>query len=425
LPTWHSKIVGHDEAIEETSDLLRSNRVVSLVASGGIGKTAVAIAVAHLVRREFGGAVYFLDLTAYTDPLLACRALASALGIAAGTDIWLLDLMRMLRDRRALLVLDGCEHMVESVAALAELLLRAAPQVHMLATSRTPLRAEGERIVVLQPLKCPPGGRRLTAAEAMSHSAVRLFMDRVAASGHPFKLSDEDAPAVGKICRRLDGIALAIELAARRAGTYGIPGTAALLDSPSRLFWPGERGRTSRHATLNATLDWSYRLLSPFERQTLRQISVFSGMFASEAVLAVSDPDVEHTQLFSTMAALVEKSLVVAVGAAETKRYRLLETTRAYLMLKLVESGERHPIARRHALYCAHLLEKANSDSRIVSDELPALYAQHGRDVRAALQWSFSEEGDLGLSTTLASGSALLFSRVSSEARSDSRRSNV
>lgn len=174
LPMGNSKIAGREEAIQETSDLIRSDRLVSLVAAGGIGKTAVAISVAQLMWHEFGGAVYFLDLTAHTGPLAACRELASAFNISVGTDVWLLDFLRTLRDRRALLVLDSCGHAVEAVAALAELLLRAAPQVRLLATSRKPLRAEGERIVALPPLKCPRSKPRLVEAAALSRSNLLL-----------------------------------------------------------------------------------------------------------------------------------------------------------------------------------------------------------------------------------------------------------
>jgi predicted ATPase len=242
----------------------------------------------------------------------------------------------------------------------------------------------------------------------MSYSAVRVFMNRFAAGAHPFELTDEVTPAVSEICRRLDGIALAIELAARRVEAYGLQATIALLDSPSRLFWPGEGSRSGRHRTLHATLDWSYSLLSPFERQTLRRLSVFGGMFSLEAAQSISDVDADHTQLTSTIAALVEKSLVITDTAAKTKRYRLIETMRIYLLLKLAESGERHLIARRHAIYCAELLA---SDER-----LPAMYAQHEPDVRAALQWSFSEEGDFGLGTALLTGSIPLLSRSLFEA---------
>jgi predicted ATPase len=284
----------------------------------------------------------------------------------------------------------------------------------MLTTSREPLQAESEQILQLPPLKCPPGTPRLKAAEAMSYPAVRLFVDCVAAGGHPFELTDEEAPAVGEICRRLDGIALAIELTARRAGIYGIRGTAALLDSPSRLFWPGHRSRPSRHQTFNAALDWSYSLLSPFERQTLRRLSVFGGMFSLEAVQSTSAADADHAQLSSTLAALVAKSLVIADTDSTKNRYRLLESTRAYLLLKLAESGERHSIERRHAIYCVDFLERTKATERLPSDdELPVMYAQHERDVREALQWCFSEQGDLGIGTALAAESVTLLSRLS------------
>jgi hypothetical protein len=202
LPMGNSTIIGREEAIQETSGLIRSDRLVSLVAAGGIGKTVVAISVAQIMRQEFGGAVYFLDLGAHTGPLAACRALASALKISVNTRVWLLDLLRMLRERRTLLVLDSCEHAVEAVAALAELLLRDAPQVHILATSRKPLGAEGERIVALPSLRCSPIRPRLVQTAALKRSNLLLgaLLTVVGAShalaGTPLDPPLEDVSAV-------------------------------------------------------------------------------------------------------------------------------------------------------------------------------------------------------------------------------------
>ncbi|HEY0801528.1 MAG TPA: winged helix-turn-helix domain-containing protein, partial [Steroidobacteraceae bacterium] len=249
LPTRPWQMLGRDEAVHEVSDRLRSHRFVSVVGSGGIGKTTVAVSVAHAMRREFGGAVYFLDLGPLDDPLLSFRALASALGLPVNTEVSLPILLRFFRDRRALLVLDSCEHVMEEVAALAELLFRECPQLHILSTSRESLRVEGERVLHLPPLSCPPDTPQLKASEALAFPAVRLFVDCIAASGYAFELTDAEAPLVGEICRRLDGVALALELIAGRVGVYGIRGTAALLDSPFRLFWQGRRPGPRRHQT--------------------------------------------------------------------------------------------------------------------------------------------------------------------------------
>jgi predicted ATPase len=305
----------------------------------------------------------------------------------------------MLRERRALLVLDNCEQMLEAAATLSELVSSAAPHVHILATSREPLRVAGEQVLHLPALGCPPDTPHLRATEALGFPAVRLFVDRVAASGYRFELTDAEAPTVGRICRRLDGIALGLELAAGRVGVYGIRGTAALLDGPFMLSWQGRRAAPARHHTLSATLDWSYNLLSAFQRLILRRLAVFGGPFSLQAVQSVSAVDADGADLIGALAALIEKSLLIADGTAAKRRYRLLETTRTYLLLKLAESGERDLVARRHAIYYMKLLEHAAQ---------APLLAEHARDVRAALQWAYSEQGDIGIAKALSASWAPL-----------------
>jgi len=394
LPARPVKILGRDETVREVCSRLRSHRFVSVVGPGGMGKTTVAVSVAHAMRQEFGGAVYCLDL-------------------GARSGVSLPDLLRYFRNRRVLLVLDNCEPMIEAAGALAQLLFREGPRVHLLATSREPLRVQGEQVLHLPPLGCPPDNPPLKAADALAFPAVRLFVDCVAASGYAFELTDAQAPAVGEICRRLDGVALALELTAGRVGEYGIRGTAALLDSPFRLFWQGRRIGPSRHQTLSATLDWSYDLLSAFERLTLRRLSVFGGAFSLDAIHSVSSVDADRAHLTETIASLVEKSLVMEDSSATKRRYRLLETTRAYLLLKLTESGERQSIARRHAVYCMDFLERTNARAPLLcAEELLGQHAALVRDVRVALQWCFSEQGDVGMGTALAALAFPIFEMV-------------
>jgi predicted ATPase len=256
-------MVGRDDAVRDLAKRLREQRFVSIVGAGGIGKTTVAIAVAHEVLSEFDGAVQFLDLASIEDPQLVAGALASQLGLSVVSENALPAILAFLRERRVLLVFDSCERVIETAATLAENIFRDAPQIHILATSRESLRAEGERVHHLSPLGCPPRDAvSLTATQALGFSAVQLFVDQVAAGGYPFELNDEDAPIVAEVCRRLDGIALALELAACRVGVYGIQGIASLLENEFRLRWRGRRTALPRHQTLNATLDWSYNLLS-------------------------------------------------------------------------------------------------------------------------------------------------------------------
>jgi len=318
--------------------------------------------------------------------------------------------LESLRERRVLLVLDSCEHLIEAAARLAESILRDSPQTHILATSRESLRAEGEWVHHLSPLECPPSDTViLTATEALEFPAVQLFVEQVAASGYPFQLSDADAPVVAEICRRLDGIALALELTACRVGVYGVHGTAALLDNQFRLLWRGRRTALPRHQTLSATLDWSHDLLSETERLTLRRLAVFVGPFSLEAALDVVAEDLDPAVATEALATLVEKSLVT-LDAAVIVRYRLLDTTRAYAWQKLVESGERVKIARRHGEHVTSCLEQLKASASAPSNaEDVNSFIEHLGNVRAALEWYFSEQGDAGVGVRLAAASVPLF----------------
>jgi len=313
-----------------------------------------------------------------------------------------------------LLVLDSCEHVIEAVANLAERIFHNALQVHILATSREALRAEGERVYHLSPLECPPpGAQSLTATQALGFPAVQLFVEQVAASGYPFELNDEDAPMVAEVCRRLDGIALALELAAGRVGVYGVRRTAVLLDKEFRLLWRGRRTALPRHQTLSATLDWSYNLLLDAERSIFRRLAIFVGAFSLEAALGVVAENLDSALVTETLAVLVEKSLVTLDGA-RSMSYRLLDTTRTYARQKLAESGEDSKVARRHCEYITYCLErfKVRASLRASPDSVDFFVANLG-NVRAALEWAFSEHGDAGLGVRLAATCAPLLFQLS------------
>jgi predicted ATPase/DNA-binding winged helix-turn-helix (wHTH) protein len=409
LPPRLTRMVGRDETLRAISEQLAEQRFVTILGPGGIGKTTVAVAIGHAQLTAFDGAVRFLDLGLLADPCLMPSAIASTLGLLVQSSDPTPSLISFLRDRRMLLILDSCEHVVEAAAALAERIFEEAPQVHILATSREALRVEGEHVYRLSALDSPPEGVDFSAAQTIAFPAARLFVERAAASGYPFELSDADAPIVGEICRKLDGIALAIELAAGRVSAHGIRETAALLDNRFRLLWHGRRTALPRHQTLSATLDWSYDLLTEFERAVLRRLAVFVGVFALEAATAVAaNDDIDQAQVVDCVGALVAKSLVsVGVGDAAT-RYRLLDTTRAYALAKLVDSGEADATAHRHALYYRDFLDREEAD--------PSDYgsgAEHLGNVRAALEWSFTERGDSDLASALAAASAHLFIEMS------------
>jgi predicted ATPase/DNA-binding winged helix-turn-helix (wHTH) protein len=415
LPARLARMVGRDQTVREVSDQLKTERFVTVAGPGGIGKTTVAVSVGHDLLAEFAGAVHFFDLGPLNDPLLVPSSVASTLGLLVQSSDPIPGLIALLRDKRMLLILDSCEHVIETAAALAERIFEDAPLVHILATSRESLRVEGEHVHRLSPLGSPPEDTGLTAAQALGFPAVQLFVERAIASGRRFELSDTEAPVVGEICRRLDGIALAIELAAGRANACSVQETMALLNDRFKLLWEGRRTALPRHQTLSATLDWSYDLLSEVERLVLSRLSVFAGLFALEAARSVAAKhDVDDAQAVMAVAGLIAKSLI-AVNVRDTTRYRLLDTTRAYAAAKLAESGEADAIRRCHAVYYCELFERTNA---VVSTpgsgaDGVAARAEHLGNVRAALEWSFSPRGDIEVGIALAAAAAPLFVEMS------------
>src|SRR6266481_3948865 len=283
-------------------------------------------------------------------------AVASALGIMMQAQDPFLSLLAFLGDRRVLLVLDNCEHVIDAAAALVEPIVSEAPQAHILATSREALRVEGEHVHLLYPLDGPLEDVGLTAAEAVTFPAVQLFMERATASGNRLELSDADAQIVAGICRRLDGIALAIELAASRVSSHGIRGTAELLDNRFKLLWQGRRTALPRHQTLKAMLDWSYNLLRERDRLVLCRLSAFVGVFTLKAALTVAGTETNDAEVADAVASLVAKSLISPTTIGESTYYRLLDTTQAYAAGKLTDHGEADNAARRHAIYYSSYL---------------------------------------------------------------------
>jgi predicted ATPase len=413
LPAQLKRMVGRDDTVLALAQQLQMWRFVSIVGSGGVGKTTVAISVAHALVDGFHDAVFFIDLAALTDPELVPTAVASALGLMLRTQDPLVGLLAFIGDRKILLVLDNCEHVIDVAAALAERVVREAPQAHILATSREALRVEGEHVHLLYSLDCPPEDAGLTAMEALRYPAAQLFMERVAASGYGAALSDSDAPILARICRRLDGVALAIELAASRVGSLGIRGTAELLDNRFSLLWHGRRTAGRRHETLNAMLDWSYSLLSEREKMVLCRLSVFVGGFTLQAVGSVaSETEVDDGDVIDAVASLVAKSLISTTVINQSTYYRLLDTTRGYATTKLSERGETDCIARRHATFYSKLLEHDEVVQSMFGEHDLSGYAPHIGNVRAALGWALADHGDVAVGIELATWAAPLFIRL-------------
>ncbi|MEI9885526.1 MAG: winged helix-turn-helix domain-containing protein [Rhizomicrobium sp.] len=404
LPALPGFLVGRGEAVAILSAALGSRRFVSVVGPGGIGKTTVAVAVAHALREDFGDdSVCFVDLGSLTDPADVPSAIASALGCFVQGPDPEPYIRTFLAGKRILIVLDNCEHVIAAAAPLAERLFRGAPSLHLLITSREALRVAGESVHLLTPLDSPPDDAP-SAAAALASPAVQLFMEKAGASGYEAELSDAEAPIVAKICRRLDGVALAIELVASRVGAYGIGGTADLLDRGAELLLPGRRSALPRHQSLQAMLDWSFRLLSPDEQRILARLSVFAGPFTLAAAQAV----VGDGGAANAIAGLVDKSLIWLSSASEPAYCRLLDTTRAYAAARLAESGEADAMARRHALYFVGFLKSA-ADASAFDGRNGAVHAPLMGNVRKALAWSFSAAGDRAIGIDLAAKATPLF----------------
>ena len=351
LPPPLSRMVGREEIVQALSAELMLHRFVSIVGPGGIGKTTVAVSVAHKLITGFEGEVFFVDLSVLTNPKLVPTAVASTLGFMAQAHDPLGSLLAFLGEKKVLLILDNCEHVIDIAAAMAERVVSEAPQAHVLATSRETLRVRGEHVHLLRSLDGPLDDSHLTVAEALAYPAVELFMDRARVSGYASDLTDPDARIVASICRKLDGIALAIELVASRVGALGIRGTAELLDSRFGLLWQGRRTALPRHETLNAMLDWSYNLLSEHERVVLSRLSVFVGDFTLEAAcFLASETETEDASVTDTLDSLIAKSLISSIPVHGPRYYRLLDTTRAYAGGKLTQR-EANRIARRHASF--------------------------------------------------------------------------
>ncbi len=409
LPARLTRMIGRDDTVRALSAELMTRRFVSIVGPGGMGKTTVAVWIAHALIDDFAGAVFFVDLGALTDPGLVPTAVASALGFMMQAQDPFLSLLTFLGERRVLLVLDNCEHVIDAAAALAERVVSDAPRANILATSREALRVEGEHVHLLYPLDRPLDEVGLTASEALKFSAVQLFMERAAASGNRAELSDADAPVVARICRRLDGIALAVELAAGRVSSHGIRGTAELLDNRFKLLWQGRRTALPRHQTLNAMLDWSYNLLGQRDKLVLCRLSVFVGVFTLKAALSVAGADANDADAADAVASLVAKSLISTSTIGESTYYRLLDTTQAYAADKLAECGEVDTIARRHAVYYSNYLGHDEVIQSKFSEHNLSGYSPHIGNVRAALEWAFSDRGDIAVGVELAACAAPLF----------------
>ncbi|WP_419900377.1 ATP-binding protein [Roseomonas sp. USHLN139] len=391
LPERLTPVIGQEATIAALAAELGRQRLVTLTGPGGIGKTTLALAVA----RAAGGEVCFVDLGSLADPARLASRLAAALELGAAGGELLGAVAAALQARPLLLLLDSCEAVIDAAAAAAETLLHQAPALRILATSREPLRIEGEWRYRLPSLGVPPAPAGLDAATVQQFPAARLFLQRMQAAGTRAPLRDAEAPALAEICRRLDGIPLALELAAGRAAQLGIEGLAGRLDESFSLLMQGARTALPRHQTLRATLDWSHRLLDPAQQRFLAMLAIFRGPFSLEAALALDalyqGPGPEAGPV-GHLTDLVEKSFILAEPGPAGMRYRCLDVTRAYLLGRLAESGDLPRLAACHAAWLRGLFEAAGP---LWESEPPAVLrrrlAPQLDNLRAALDWTLGE----------------------------------
>jgi predicted ATPase/class 3 adenylate cyclase len=417
LPLQLTSFLGREDEVAEIRALVERSRLVTLVGAGGVGKTRTSLQVAAELLDRFPDGVWFVELAPLRDASVIETVVLSVMGVA-NTSVSATSPFDILKGRRALLVFDNCEHLVHDAAAVIDRLLRTCAHISVIASSREGLGIGGEVVFRMPSLAVPPDRRTLTAEEARAFGAIALFVDRAQALDRDFELTDDNATVVGEICRQLDGIALAIELAAPRIKLLSPRALLERLTERFRLLTGGSRAALPRQQTMRALIDWSYDLLTEAEQRVFRRVSVFAGGWTLEAATAVcTDAEVEEWDLLDLLGALVDKSLIVTERTGDEQRYRMLESTRQYARERLTQSAEQQRFLRRHAEYVAQF-HAAINDARWRTPLLATrrrLEAERD-NTRAALTWTLIDGFDPQLGIRIVGLGLATFTDASAEA---------
>lgn len=404
LPLQVTSFLGRDEDVVEVKKLLERTRLLTLSGAGGVGKTRLAVQVGAEVLEQHPDGVWFIDLAGLQDPELVVSESATVLGVRVGADRSLSDsIVYALKPKRTLIILDNCEHLVAAAAQFVSSVVKGAPQVRILATSREALGIAGETMHRVSTLAVPAFSAGITAEKALQYGAVALFVDRATAANTRFTLSDADAPIVAEICRSLDGIPFAIELAAARVKLMSVAHLQERLKERFRILTGGDRTALPRQQTMRALVDWSYNLLNERERLIFNRVAVFAGGWTLEAASEVcADETIESWEILDLISSLVDKSLVVVDMGATSERYRLLDSTWQYAVEKLNEAGESERINRRHAEFFMQMAKSAEATWEVTPTNpwLAALRPELD-NFRAALGWALSKKNDIALGAAL------------------------
>ncbi|MGI8737396.1 MAG: adenylate/guanylate cyclase domain-containing protein [Candidatus Eremiobacter antarcticus] len=405
LPRQATAFIGREEELADIKTLLDKSQIVTLLGTGGVGKTRTALQVGADLLDGSGDGVWFVDLAQVTTADYVVAAVASIFKIQAQPNRELLDdLCAHLKNKRLLLILDNCEHVVAAAARVVTAIVKDCPRVAVLATSREGLNVHGEQVYRMPSLSVPAPTSALSATEAITHGAIALFVARASALDAQFSFTDDKAPIVADICRRLDGIALAIELAAARVTILNLKQLSQRLDERFRLLTGGDRTALPRQQTMRAAIDWSYELLSDDERTIFRRLSIFQGGWTLEALGDICSDDVlDEFAIFDILSSLVNKSLVTVEFDAEKQRYRLLESLRQYGLERLRKQGEFGAVARRHARYYAEYSQQAADKWQVIPDVAWIDFIEDElENLRVALQWCLDQGNDPHLGAQIA-----------------------